>query len=358
MVKVLVCDDSALMRKMLRQMIESDPDLEVIATARDGLDAINKARELKPDVVTMDINLPVMDGITALQVIVDENIAPVIMVSSLTQEGALTTFEALELGAFDYIPKPDGTISSNIQSITSELIAKIKAASQTRTLFKIKQLRKSISVTKTKPKVTFKPEKKGIKPTGLGYKAVAIGISTGGPKTIFDVLPYLSSELNCAVFLVQHMPQTFTNQFAQRIDKNTPMRCMEAQPGLKVEPGTIYLAKGGYHLTVFKNSKGEVIIRTPTRPKTLFIPSVNVMMESVLSVFGKDTIGVLMTGMGDDGADAMVKIRKSGGITIAESEESAIVFGMPGEAIKRGGAKIVAPSWEIAENIIKAVSDF
>ena len=358
MINVLVCDDSALMRRTLKGIIESDPDLKVIGTARDGEDAVNKARELKPDVITMDINMPTIDGITALQIITDENIAPVIMVSSLTKEGAVITFEALELGAFDYVAKPDGTVSSNLKTITFELTGKLKAAARAGTLIKLK--RKRISVKKLALKYrkyeSKKPRVKKLQKTGIGYKAVAIGISTGGPKTIFDVLPYLPNNLNCAVFLVQHMPATFTTHFAERINENSPMECVEAKPGLTVKPGTIYLAKGGYHLTLFKNSKNEILIRTPTRPPHLFIPSVGIMMESVLSVFGSDTVGVLMTGMGDDGADAMVQIKEAGGITIAESEESAIVFGMPAEAIKRGGANIIAPSWDIAEEIIKAVN--
>jgi two-component system chemotaxis response regulator CheB len=185
---------------------------------------------------------------------------------------------------------------------------------------------------------------------------VVIGISTGGPKTLFDVLPHLPRDLNAAVFVVQHMPPAFTHSFARRIDSQCPMKCTEASPGTVVEPGNIYLGKGGFHLALFKKLTGTVVLRTPTRPEHPFIPSVDVMMESVLEVFGSDTIGVLMTGMGDDGADAMIKIRKAGGRTIAESEESAIVFGMPREAIERGGAEIIAPSWNIAGEIDRAVN--
>ncbi len=353
---MLVCDDSALMRKLLKEIINSDPILNVCGTARDGKDAVIKARELKPDVITMDINMPGLDGITALQIITEEKIAPVIMVSSLTQEGAVTTFEALELGAFDYVAKPGGTVSTNIKAVSEELIRKIKAAAGVgileklnREKLKAKQVSKR-SVRAEKRAVTYRR-----KTPKLGYKAVAIGISTGGPKTIFDVLPYLPENLNAAVFLVQHMPPTFTSSFARRIDSASKLKCVEAEAGMEVDKGVIYLARGGKHLTLFKKSDGHILIRTPSKPDHLFIPSVDVMMESVLSVFGEDTVGVLMTGMGDDGAEAMVKIREAGGITIAESEESAIVFGMPAEAIKRGGADIVAPSWEIAEEIIKAV---
>jgi len=355
-IEVLVCDDSALMRKLLKEIINSDPLLNVCGTARDGKDAVIKARELKPDVITMDINMPGLDGITALQIITEEKIAPVIMVSSLTQEGALTTFEALELGAFDYVAKPGGTVSTNIKAVSDELIRKIKAAAGVGILEKLN--REKLKRT-SRPESGVRIEKQVAlhkkKAPKLGYKAVAIGISTGGPKTIFDVLPYLPEDLNAAVFLVQHMPPTFTSSFAKRIDSASKLKCVEVEAGMEVKRGVIYLARGGRHLTLFKKTDGHILIRTPSKPEHLFIPSVDVMMESVLSVFGQDTVGVLMTGMGDDGADAMVKIREAGGITIAESEESAIVFGMPGEAIRRGGADIVAPSWEIAEEIIKAV---
>ena len=365
MIRVLICDDSAMMRRTLKKMIEADPSLTVAGTARDGDDAVEKARDLRPDVITMDINMPGTDGITAMQYIVDEKIAPVLMVSSLTQEGAEATFEALALGAFDFVGKPGGTVTMDMSSVALELTQKLKAACKkgtksrlTRKRTPIRQKSPGKAARKTSVRKTS-ARKRSIKGTtrrkSTGYKAVAIGISTGGPKTIFDVLPYLPQELNAAIFMVQHMPPTFTRTFAQRIDKNCAMNCVEVEAGMTVEPGTIYLGRGGMHLCLRQSLTGKIIIRTPKRPETQFIPGVNIMMESVLSVFGKDTVGVEMTGMGDDGANAMVKIKESGGITIAESEETAIVFGMPREAIERGGADIIVPSYDIADEIIKAV---
>lgn len=342
-IQVLVADDSALMRKYIREMLESDPEIKVVAIARDGEDTIEKARMYNPDVITLDINMPKMDGLTALQILVEENIAPVIMLSSLTQEGALTTFEALELGAFDYVAKPGGTVSLNIKEVRNELIAKIKAAASRGILKKLHRKKEKIKVKKRKSA----GERKN--------KAVAIGISTGGPKTLMDVVPYLPADLPADIYIVQHMPPSFTRSFAQRLNNNSKIEVLEAEAGLETRNGLAVLGKGGYHLTVFKRLNGKIIVRTPAVPKTLFMPSVNVMMESVLSVYGKNTIGVLMTGMGDDGADAMVKIKKAGGITIAESEETAIVFGMPREAIERGGADYVEPSYKIAERIVQAV---
>ena len=353
---VLICDDSALMRMTLKKLIEADEELYVVGAARDGEDAIEKARKLRPDVVTMDINMPGLDGLSALQIIVHEKIAPVIMVSSLTQEGAVTTFEALELGAFDYVGKPGGTVSSDMSSVAEELLEKIKAAAKCDP--KSKLLRRRTPRAARRPGVV---RKKRISPrvsrkADIDFKAIAIGISTGGPKTIFEVLPYLPADLNAAVFLVQHMPPNFTSSFAKRIDQNTAMRCVEASAGMVVEPGTIYLGKGGHHLTLLKRNNGHIMIRTPTRPKSLFMPSADIMMKAVAKVFGPHTVGVIMTGMGKDGAEGMEEIVRSGGVTIAESEESAIVYGMPREVIERGLAQIVIPSWEIADSITKLVN--
>jgi len=342
-IEVLIADDSALMRKNIKEMLESDPEIKVVGFARNGEDAIEKARYYNPDVITLDINMPKMDGITALQILVEENIAPIIMLSSLTQEGSLITFEALELGAFDFVAKPGGTVSLNIKQVKDELIAKVKAAANGKTLKKLIRKTSEIKIKKRKRHQLNK------------RKAVAIGISTGGPKTLLDVIPYLPEDLPADIFIVQHMPPTFTKSFAQRLDKNSHIRVVEAEAGIEAENGLGILGKGGYHLTLFKKMNQKIIVRTPSIPKSMFMPSVNVMMDSVLSIYKENTIGVLMTGMGDDGADAMVKIKKNGGITIAESEETAIVFGMPREAIERGGADFVEPSYNIAERIIQAV---
>ncbi|WP_456434222.1 protein-glutamate methylesterase/protein-glutamine glutaminase [Thermosulfuriphilus sp.] len=353
-IKVLVCDDSALMRRVLRKIIEADPRLEVVGTARDGKDVIEKARSLRPDVITLDINMPKMDGLTALKILIEEGIAPVIMVSSLTQKGAPITLQALEMGAFDYVAKPGGTVSINMEEVARELIGKIKAAARSGTVRKLKR-QEIVKLSPPSPRALIRPRISVPKGELPPFAAVAIGISTGGPKTIFEVLPYLPADLPAVVFLVQHMPPSFTESYAQRLDKRCTLKVFHAETGLKVEPGSCFVGKGGYHLTVFKKIRGDLIVRNTKTPRHLFMPSVDVMMESVLSVFGPQTVGVLMTGMGDDGAEAMVKIRQAGGITIAESEESAIVFGMPREAIERGGAEIVAPSWEIANHIIRAV---
>lgn len=353
-IKVLIVDDSALMRKVLKEILMTDDEIEVVGTARDGEDAIEKVQILEPDVVTMDINMPIMDGLTSMQHIL--NINPdiqVIMISSLTAEGAITTFEALELGAFDYVTKPSGTVSTNLYIVGREIIQKVKLAYRKANKKNIRDRITRCNHTDNRKVKTHKTNidietfNKGLS------KVVVIGVSTGGPSTLMEVLPKLPSDLEAAVIIVQHMPPSFTNSFAQRLNTACQIPVSEAKAGDVLQNGRGYLGAGGYQLVV-RGQNG--ILRLPTTPITVYMPSVNITMESVLNTFGgKRVIGVLMTGMGDDGADAMVKIRKAGGITIAEDESTAVVFGMPREAIQRGGADIVLPSYEIADAIVKAV---
>ncbi|ALS22397.1 MULTISPECIES: protein-glutamate methylesterase/protein-glutamine glutaminase [Paenibacillus] len=353
-IKVLIVDDSALMRKALREMIMTDEAFDVVGVARDGKDAIEKVKELKPDVITMDINMPEMDGLTSMQYILDDNPEiPVIIISSLTQDGALTTFEALALGAFDFVAKPSGTVSSNLYIVGREIIEKIKLAhkhANRKSLKKRVRTRSSFSETKA----SESREKSVAARNNELSKVVVIGVSTGGPGTLTEVLPMLQSDLKAALIVVQHMPPSFTSSFAKRLGKVCPFPFKEAEAGDVLTNGRGYLAPGGYQLLVHKAGR---MLRLSTSPVTQFMPSVNVTMESVLRAYGgKNVVGVLMTGMGDDGADAMVKIREAGGVTIAEDESTAIVFGMPRAAIERGGAEIVVPSYRIADEIVRAVN--
>ena len=349
LIRVLVADDSALMRQTIRRVISAEPGMEVAGIARDGEDAVAKARELRPDVVTMDINMPKLDGITALQLILEDKICPVVMVSSLTQRGATTTFECLELGAFDFVAKPDGTVSAQLGTIAAELVSKVRAAAASGVLQRVRKNRARRLASKERIEIPVERWQ------ASGPIAVAIGISTGGPATLTEVLPMLPADLPASVFLVQHMPAPFLTAFALRLNENCPLEVVEARAGMAVEAGRCYVAPGGLHLCPHRKSTGEIVIRTPAQPHTLFIPSVNVMMEAVLNTYGPYTVGVLMTGIGDDGADQMVAIRRAGGVTIAESEETAVVYGMPREAVERGGAEIVAPHYEVAQQIVHAV---
>jgi two-component system chemotaxis response regulator CheB len=344
---VLVADDSALMRQTLKKILASSAEFELVGLARDGEDVVTKARALRPDVISMDVNMPKLDGISALQLILHEKICPVVMVSSLTQRGTATTFECLELGAFDFVAKPDGTVSADMGSVADELLSKLKAAA--RQGVRSMRLR---SIERRKP---HQPPSGAMFDQVTRDRAVAIGISTGGPATLQEVLPLIPADVPASFFLVQHMPPAFIPAFAKRLDDNCPLKVLEAHSGMRVEPRNCYVASGGLHLCLHRKMTGEVVIRTPTTPATLFVPSVGVMMASVLSIYGSDTIGVLMTGIGDDGADAMVAIREAGGYTIAESQETAVVYGMPREAYERGGACVVAPSYEVAGAIVKAI---
>ncbi len=345
---MLVADDSALMRQTLKKIIGASADFDLVGLARDGEDVIAKARELRPDVISMDINMPKLDGITALQTILHEKICPVVMVSSLTQQGKATTFECLELGAFDFVAKPDGTVSANMGVVAAELLAKLKAAALSRNALE----RRPRSSERRKP---YQAPSGAMFDKVTRQRAVAIGISTGGPATLQEVLPQIPADVPASIFLVQHMPPAFMASFAKRLDDHCALKVVEARSGMPVESSVCYVAPGGMHLCLHRKMTGELVIRTPTTPTTLFVPSVGVMMASVLSIYGTDTIGVLMTGIGDDGADQMVAIRQAGGQTIAESAETAVVFGMPREAYERGGACVVAPSYEIAGAIVKAV---
>jgi two-component system chemotaxis response regulator CheB len=353
-IKVLVVEDSAFMRKELKKILESDGDIEVIL-ARDGEEGVTKAREIHPDVVTMDINLPKMDGITAMQYIVDENICPVLIVSSLSQEGALVTFEALELGAFDYVPKPGGTVSLNIKQVADEIITKVKQAAKSGAMNRIHKRMNRVKEFNRSVSTIFKRNRENSNPNQLIRKAVAIGISTGGPKALSEIIPQIPPEFGAALFIVQHMPPNFTKSFADRLNDHAQIPIKEIEAGDVIMQNNGYIGKGGYQMQLRQRPNGEIQARLTTELEHFFMPSVGIMMESVLSIFGKNTIGVLMTGMGDDGADAMLKIKQAGGITIAESEETAVVFGMPKEAIDRGGVDIVVPSYKIIPEILKAI---
>jgi len=354
-ISVLIADDSALMRREIKKILETDPQIEVVAVARDGQDAVEKTREFDPDVVALDINMPVMDGLTALQYIMMENPRPVVMVSSLTQEGALTSYEALELGAVDFVGKPGGTISRDIGKVGEDIIYKIKAAARANR----KRLgRVRVKHNRAEPAKRIKQMTRPGKSNG---KIVVIGQSTGGPNTILEILPFLPEDLGAPVIVIQHMPGSFTPSFAQRLNNNCALPFKEAERGDIIEPGHGYLAPGDTHLLLAPrgtNKPGALIRLSPKPEDTLHKPSVDVTMMSVLDLYGgPNIVAVLLTGMGADGADAMAAIRQAGGHTIAESEETCVVFGMPREAIARGGAEFVLPSYKIGEKIVELVQD-
>ncbi len=351
MITVLIVDDSAFMRRELAKIMESDPDIKVAGAARDGLEAIEKVKSLNPDVVALDINMPKMDGLTALQRIMIESPRPCIMISSLTQEGAQETFDALDLGAVDYVSKPSGSVSVDIGKQKDEIIDKIKGAA----IAKLPR-RTPARVKVKKDLVLPEAKKRFAHPAGesvISQKIVAIGVSTGGPKTLMDIVPKLPQDIKAGVLIAQHMPGGFTTTFAKRMNDFSRIDVMEASESDIIETGKGYLAPGQYHMTVAKRGLAEgAVIRLSEEPvNALYRPSVDVLFNSVVKLYGSNTIGVLLTGMGSDGVDGMEKIKKAGGITIAEDESSCIIYGMPKGAIERGVVDYILPATKIADKI-------
>lgn len=347
-IQVLVVDDSAFMRAALSRMIASDCRCQVVATASDGLDALEKIAVFDPDVVTLDLEMPVLNGLEALRRIMVEMPRPVIMVSSMTEKDAQTTFDALAAGAFDYVPKHLLSDSLDISHIRVELIEKILAAAQTR-----------------RPRVAAVPERKP--PLSLQFfpspwdttecapAVVAIGISTGGPKALHEILPMLPADLSVPILIVQHMPPGFTGAFAERMNSLCSVRVKEACDGEPILPGIVYMGPYGLHLRV-RGSIGEItrISLNPEPKDSLHIPSVDVLMKSTAECYRNHAMGIIMTGMGHDGAEGMTAIYRSGGLTMGQDEGTCTVYGMPRACAELGILSHIVPLTEIPQQILLA----
>lgn len=349
MIKLLIVDDSALMRRQLMLLFQAEGDFEV-RQARNGREAVVENIVYQPDVVTMDINMPDMDGITALSLLMAERPVPVVMVSSLTEKGALATFEALHLGAVDYIAKPGGTISLSIDEIKGELVTKVRAAAAARVRGRsARGLAQRLREERTAPP----PRPVAIRRRVGSAELVLIGVSTGGPRTLEDILPLLPPDFPCPVLVAQHMPLSFTRPFAERMGSLCALPVVEAAQPMPIEPGTIYIAKGGADMVLTQRGTKLMAIARPETKEFLWHPSVELLSRSAIEHYDPARlIAVMLTGMGYDGADAFVEIQRRGGRTIAESEETAVVFGMPAELIKRGGATVVLPAHRIAAQVV------
>jgi two-component system, chemotaxis family, protein-glutamate methylesterase/glutaminase len=351
MIKLLIVDDSALMRRQLMSMFQAEGDFE-IHQARNGEEAVRENREFQPDVVTMDINMPEMDGLTALSLIMAERPVAVVMLSSLTEQGALATFEALNLGAVDYIAKPGGTISLSIDRITHELVSKVRVAAHARLKGKVSAVKgMTQSLRDERKKVaaaSFEAARTLVASEGL----LVMGASTGGPRALEIVLSGLPADFPWPVLVAQHMPAAFTKSFADRLNQCCSLAVVEAAHAMSVEPGKIYLGKGGADMLLTARAGKLTVLPSPENPKYLWHPSVELLGRSVLEHFDpKRVIAVMLTGMGFDGSESFAEIKKRGGRTIAESEDSAVVFGMPGELLKKGGATAVLAAEKIAAQI-------
>lgn len=352
MIRLLIVDDSALMRRQLAQVFADAGGFEV-RLAKNGLEAVEENRSFRPDVVTLDVNMPEMDGITALSLIMSERPVPVVMVSSLTEKGALATFEALNLGAVDYIAKPGGTISVGLEGIRDELLAKVKAAHRAKP--KLPAAKGLVERIKVEREAVRKPVfvRRGLAREGI----VAIGASTGGPRTLEEILRQLPADLAWPVVVAQHMPPAFTRSFAERLNQQCALKVVEVTGPMALEPGTVYLGRGGGDMVLTMRGTTLTVLPRPESPHHLWHPSVELMGRSILEHCDPaGVIGIMLTGMGYDGAEAFTEIKKRGGRIVAESESSAVVFGMPAEVIKRGGASVVLPMERIASQIVEWIS--
>lgn len=351
MIRVLVVDDSAFMRKLLTDLFAQTPDFQVLDTARNGQDALEKVKRFKPDLVTMDVEMPVMDGLQALEAIMREAPVPVVMISSLTKQGADETVRALALGAVDFVAKAGGAISS-IATIQEDILHVCRAAAKAnlKPLLKI-----ALPVARVTPPQPTGPRLMGI---GTGaQKIVAIGTSTGGPKALQEVITRLPGNLPCGVVVVQHMPPGFTRSLSERLNSLSALTVKEAADHDEIKPGHVYVAPGDYHMAVVRDAAGKAIIRLNQEPPVGgHRPAVDPMFVSVAESFGRHTVAVLMTGMGQDGAKGMEAIKARQGWNIAEDQSTAIVYGMPKAAVERGVVDKAVPLTSIPDEIIRAVT--
>ncbi|UEM23697.1 chemotaxis-specific protein-glutamate methyltransferase CheB [Skermanella mucosa] len=367
MIRLLIIDDSALMRKLLAGIFELEGDFE-IRTARNGAEALDLAASFAPQVATLDINMPVMDGLTCLSRLMVETPLPVVVVSSQTPEGAETTLEALALGAVDVIAKPEGTVSLNIDRIRPMLVETVRAAAGARlrpTLRLADRIRHRMSRTAApdQPPPSLAPPSPA---TPSGRRAgqpepaaglVLIGASTGGPQALETILTGLPEDLPWPVLVAQHMPASFTGAFARRLDRICPLPVDEVRQSTVLLPGRVHVARGDADLIVARRPAGLIATPVPSSPTHRWHPSVDRMVTSALNhVPAGLLVGVLVTGMGDDGAAAMARLSAEGGHAIAQDEDTAVVWGMPGALVRRGGADTVAPLADIARAVAGAVA--
>lgn len=346
-IKVLVVDDSAFMRKLLTDFINDDPNLHVVGAARNGRDALNKVKKWNPDVVTLDVELPDMGGLDVLKQLMLDNPIPVVMVSSLTQSGAHTTFEAMNIGAIDFVAKPSGVISLDLHKIKDELILKIKAAANAN----VKRLHNNGQ--------QIVPEMRHIKSNIQGLsRLVCIGSSTGGPRALQTVIQGLPKDLQSPVFIVQHLPAPFTTTLAERLDAMSKNHVKEAENGEIIQNGLIYLAPGGFHMKVKPKGSSLVINLEDSQAVHGVKPAFDVLLKSLADIGGLELVIAVLTGMGSDGADGLLAVQQHSHVhAIAESEESAVIFGMPKAAIQTGVVNSILPLDQIALAIVNQLKE-
>jgi two-component system chemotaxis response regulator CheB len=332
-IRVLVVDDSALMRKLIPAILERDSSIEVVGTAMDGAFALKKIEELHPDVITLDLEMPRMDGMEALRLIMRRAPLPVIVFSTHSKEGAYSTFKALALGAIDFVAKPKNAAAGHLDAIAVQLIEKIKVA-------------KRASGRIIRPSVSEEVQpvaKKVVRAALPPNRIVAIGISTGGPNALQYVLSQIPADFAASTLIVQHMPEGFTEMFARRLDECCALDVHEARSGDLLVAGRVLICPGNRHMMVRRMPRGDMAVLSDGPPVNGHRPSANVLFHSVAQEFALTAVGVIMTGMGDDGAEGLGAIKAAGGMTVAQSEDTCVVSGMPRAAIAKGYANKIVP---------------
>ena len=331
-IRVLVVDDSALMRKLIPAILARDSSIEVVGTAMDGAFALKKIEELKPDVVTLDLEMPRMDGMETLRLIMGRAPLPVILFSTHSKEGGYATLKALALGAVDFVAKPKDAPAGRLEEIADQLIAKIKVA-------------KRAAGRRLPPAIVddLPVKKKGTRAMLPPRRVIAIGISTGGPNALQFVLSQIPADFQSTIVIVQHMPEGFTEMFAKRLDECCALEVQEARSGDLLLAGRVLICPGNRHMMVRRMPRGDMAVLSDGPPVNGHRPSADVLFHSVAQEFGLTAVGVLMTGMGDDGAEGLGAIKAAGGMTIAQSEETCVVSGMPRAAILKGYANKIIP---------------
>lgn len=353
MIRVLVVDDSALVRKLLSRVFGEQPDFEV-QVARNGLEALEQLTAFRPDVITLDVHMPEMDGLTCLDRIMVERPCPVVMVSSLTAEGAEATLEALRLGAVDFVAKPGGAVSLRIDELAGELLAKVRAAAGAKPRLATRLRERLQRRTGGAPVVQAPaaPARLGRAARADGEGLVVVGTSTGGPPALEALLTPLPGDFRWPIVIAQHMPKSFTGPLARRLDGLCAVRVLEVAQPTPLEPGCAYIGRGDADVIVSRRAGVLTALSAPARPDYPWHPSTDRLVRSAMEHLpASHIVGVLMTGMGDDGAEAMTLLHGDGGRTIAEAQETAVVWGMPGELVKAGGATAVLPLNGIADRL-------
>jgi two-component system chemotaxis response regulator CheB len=349
------------MRRSISHILETAPEIKVVGTASNGQEAVEMAKKLRPDVVTLDVIMPVMDGIAALKAIISETNARVIMVSSETYQGSRQTIEALSLGAIDYVAKTSGQVSLDISKVSAELISKVKTAYKSKTILldpvnsagkKFRQIISDLSLNNQAAQREKQADKTG---TGLRKELVAIASSTGGPAALQVVLAGLPADIPAGLVIVQHIAEGFSRALADKLDDVSALKVRLCRDTDEIKRGLVLLAPAGLHVTVRKMGDRTFAVLSPEPSNTLHRPSADVLFSSVASTYGQRSCGVILTGMGDDGARGMKEIRDRGGVTIAQNESTSVIFGMPKAAIDMGAVQIVAPINEIPLKIIASL---